>query len=209
MARLVFDFALREAVTTAPIEYTSFKQYHPYFAERGISEKVAEAFDLGFDEFHNSVVLPLFDRKGKCIMLIKRSITEHVYHNTSGASKTDSLYGIHMIYRKLAQLVNTAYVFVVEGPFDVLKMWQAGYPAVGIMQASISEFQVELIRKLPFSKVVIATDNDEAGRHVAFQLAAKLSEHKEIYMLKYPKGCKDAGDMTEKDLRHLQLEPYA
>lgn len=202
-----FDFKIDEK-PKAEVEYSQFKKYHPYFKQRGISEKVADAFDLGFDEYHNSVVLPLFDKSGKCIMLIKRSITEHVYMNTSGASKTASVFGIQMIYKKLPQLVDTKYVFVVEGAFDVLRMWQNGFPAVGILQASISDTQINLIKKLPFQKVVIATDNDEAGRRVAEQLAQKLRQFKDVYLLVYPKGKKDPGEMTDEEFKSMKLVEY-
>ena len=70
-----FDFSFEDEEKPLPnIDYKVFKRYHEYFAKRGISEKVADAFDLGYDEFHDAVVFPLFDRQGNCIMLIKRSI---------------------------------------------------------------------------------------------------------------------------------------
>lgn len=200
------DFVVDKEVSV--VNYKEFKQYHPYFASRGISERVAEAFDLGYDEFHDSVVIPHFDKVGNCIMLIKRSIKEHVYMNTSGSAKTDSVYGIHMIYKKLEKLVDNEYVFVVEGAFDALKLWQHGYPAVGILQASISDNQVNLISQLPFQKIVIATDNDEAGRRVALQLAKKLSKTKEVYFMTYPSGVKDPGEMTPTQLKELEMTQY-
>lgn len=205
---ILFNYEFTVEQPTKTVEYKQYKQYHPYFASRGISEAVAEAFDLGYDDFHDSVVLPHFDKSGHCIMLIKRSITEHVYLNSAGASKTDSVYGIHMVYRKLDKLVNCPYIYIVEGAFDVLRMWQNGYPAVGILQASISDYQLELIRKLPFRKVVVATDNDEAGRRVAYQLAGRLAKHKEVYLMKYPAGRKDPGEMTDKELENLTLVEY-
>ena len=141
-------------------------------------------------------------------MLIKRAIAEHVYMNTSGASKTDSVYGIHMVYQLLDKLIEEPYIYIVEGPFDVLKMWQNGYPAVGIMQASISENQINLINKLPFQKVVIATDNDDAGKAVAKKLADKLGKTKEVYRLVYPLGVKDPGDIKPQDYRKLEVVEF-
>ena len=128
--------------------------------------------------------------------------------NTAGASKTDSVYGIHMIYRKLGQMMDVPYIFIVEGAFDVLRMWQAGFPAVGILQASLSEYQMSLIEKLPFNRVVVATDSDEAGRRVADKLARRLSRCKEVFMLEYPPGVKDAGDMSDEQLQHMRIVPY-
>ena len=138
-------------------------------------------------------------------MLIKRSVDSKMYLNTKGARKTDSLFGIQMIYKKLPQLIEHDYVYIVEGPFDVLKMWQYGKPAVGILQASVSENQVKLIEKLPFQKIVIATDNDEAGRNVGTKLTQKLKRTKEVYRVSYPSGIKDPGDMTPEQIKNLKL----
>lgn len=204
-----FDFDLTLTVPTkAEVPYKQFKRYHEYFAKRGISEAVADAFDLGYDEFHDAVVLPHFDKEGRCIMLIKRSIKEHAYFNTTGASKTASLYGLHMVYRKLGALVDVPYVFVAEGAFDVLRLWQAGYPAVGILQASMSDHQVHLLEKLPFQRIVIATDNDTAGRNIADQLAKRLGKTKEVYRLVYPAGRKDPGEMTDEELENMKVVAY-
>lgn len=207
-ADIVFDMELGLPTPVQEVPYKKFKQYHSYFKSRGVSDKVADAFDLGFDDATNSVVLPLFDKTGKCIMLIKRSLTEHIYINTSGGHKTSSLFGIQVLYKLLPKLVNNEYVFITEGPFDVLKMWQAGFPAVGIMQASISTTQLDLIKKLPFNKIVIATDNDSAGREVAWKLADALHKVKDVYIMTYPNGVKDPGEMTEDQLREVKLVPY-
>lgn len=206
---IVFNYEfIIEKIEKPEVDYRAYETYHPYFKERGIEEKVAKAFHLGYDPLSKSVVLPLFDKQGKSIMLIKRALTEHIYMNTSGAAKTDSLFGIQVIYEKLSLLVNEPYVYIAEGPFDVLKMWQANKPAVGILQAAISETQIQLMKKLPFQKIVIATDNDEAGRKVAYKLAARLAETKEVFFMNYPHGVKDPGEMTDKQLKEAKLTPY-
>lgn len=202
-----YEFSI-EPKKVKEVEYKSFKQYHPYFVKRGISQKVADAFDLGYDEYTKSVTLPLFDKNGKCIMVIRRALDSHTYINTSGSSKTDSLFGINIVYRLLPKLVDKSFLFIVEGPFDVLKMWQNGLPAVGIMQASVSETQMKLIERLPFQKVVIATDNDVAGKDVAKKIAKRLARSKSIFMLKYPHGVKDPGDLTSEQYKRLEVVEY-
>lgn len=206
---IVFDFEFSiEPLKVSEVEYKSFKQYHPYYASRGVSQKIVEAFDLGFDEGTRSITLPLFDKSGKCIMVIRRALDEHVYMNTSGANKTSSLFGIQMVYKLLPKLIDEPYLFIVEGPFDVLKMWQHGYPAVGIMQAAVSQTQIALIERMPFNNIVIATDNDVAGRDVVPKLANALGKTKHIYVMKYPSGVKDPGDMTKEQLKEIQIVEY-
>ena len=194
---------------TSPVfEYKDYIGYHDYFKKRGVDEKIAQAFELGYDPFYNSVVIPVFDKQHKCKMLIRRNIGSKVYKNSAGSDKVSTLYGLHMIYEKLDHLVDYPYVFITEGPFDVLRFWQFGYPAVGILQASISQNHVDLIKKLPFLRVVIATDNDVAGRNVAHKLAKALEKHKEIFLLEFPSYAKDVGELTDEDMESLQLRPW-
>lgn len=206
---IVFDIsAMFTHVEKPEVEYKQFTHhYHPYLATRGIPKHVARAFSLGYDDFTDSITIPLFDKDGKCIMIMKRSVKEHIYMNTSGASKTDSLFGLSMVYDMMSKLVNKPYLFIVEGPFDAIRVWQHGFPAVGIMQAAISEKQLALIRKLPFMKIVIATDNDQAGNAVADKLAEKLKD-KEVYRLIFPKGVKDPGEMTDEQYKTMELRAY-
>lgn len=206
---IVFDITIMFRHEEKPeVEYKQFTDvYHPYLETRGIPRHIAKAFNLGYDDFTDSITIPLFDKDGKCIMLMKRSVTEHAYMNTSGANKTDSLFGLSIVYEKMNKLVNKPYLFIVEGPFDAIRMWQHGLPAVGIMQAAISEKQLNLVRKLPFNKIVIATDNDQAGNAVADKLADKLKD-KEVYRLVFPKGVKDPGEMTDEQYKSMELKRY-
>lgn len=198
------DFTFEyEEVKVHEEEYKCFKQFHPYFAQRGILPEVAEAFDLGYDEFYDSVVLPLFSKDGKCIMLIRRSVKEKEYRNSYGGDKTSTLYGLSMVYRKLPQLVNSPYLFIVEGAFDAIRLWQMGFPAVAIMQAGISETQMDLIKRTPFQKIVIATDADKPGRDIALKLKYKLRKDKQIFYLKYPSNRKDVGEMTDDEIENM------
>jgi len=204
-----FDFELRiDPVKVKEVEYKKYKTYHPYFKSRGLSEKLVDAFDLGYDEATKTVTLPMFDPQGRCIMVTRRALDSHTYINTTGSNKTSSLYGIHMIYRMLNKLIAEPYVFIVEGPFDVMKMWQNGYIAVGIMQAAVSEDQMKLIDRLPFLNIVIATDNDQAGRDVAKKLAKRISKTKQVFMMKYPPGVKDPGEMKPEHYKAMVLEEY-
>src|SRR5205823_14679972 len=53
-------------------------------------------------------------------------------------------------------------VVLVEGFFDCLKVWQAGFPAVALMGCSMSGPQ-ELLLSTMFDAALLLFDGDEAG----------------------------------------------
>lgn len=195
--------AFEDSIPT--FEYKSYVGYHDYYRKRGVSEELAKAFNLGYDPYNETVVIPVFDKQGKCVMLIRRGTKSKVYMNSAGANKVSTLYGLNNVYNMLGHFVDYPYIFITEGAFDVLRLWQFGYPAVGILQATVSESHINLIKKLPFNKVVIATDNDEAGRRVAGQLAKKLGRDKEIFRVYFPAHAKDIGDFTDEEMEGMKL----
>lgn len=70
-------------------------------------------------------------------------------------------------------LCNFKDVIVVEGVFDLLRLWEIGvYNAVATMGCNASKDQVFLLEK--FSNICIAYDNDEAGNKGAKKLIKNL-----------------------------------
>jgi DNA primase len=64
----------------------------------------------------------------------------------------------------------------VEGFFDAINLWQAGYPAVALMGSSMSEAQATTIRA-HWRKVILMLDGDEAGRAGTADILPRLAEH--------------------------------
>lgn len=56
---------------------------------------------------------------------------------------------------------------ITESEIDCMRLWTLGIPAVALGTAHISQQQVELLFKLNVEELVIATDNDAAGRECA------------------------------------------
>ena len=69
--------------------------------------------------------------------------------NSKGFDKKNYLYNLDFSYN---------YVVVVEGQTDVMRLYQHGYNATGIMGADLSNWQAEQLGK--FDKVYLALDND-------------------------------------------------
>lgn len=102
--------------------------------------------------------------------------------NSKGFDKKNYLYNLDFSYN---------YVVVVEGQTDVMRLYQHGYNATGIMGADLSNWQAEQLGK--FDKVYLALDNDTAGRKATEICYHLLKNHTEVllvpYLSKDPEKC--------------------
>lgn len=191
-----------ERIVIPDSQYT--KGYTPYMESRGITKEVAQAFELGYTQ--TSMVIPIKDRHGVTRMHIHRFINPiggRKFHNTSGANKDELLHGRWELL-KYPEMLKREYLFIVESSIDMILLWQMGYPAVATMQAIPTQKQIEQIEKLPYKKLVIATDNDEAGNKGA-QRYKELIKDKDLYRLEFEPHEKDIGDMTKERLERLTI----
>lgn len=87
-------------------------------------------------------------------------------------------------------------VMIVEGYSDLMMAYQNSWDnVVCIFGSSFSKHQASYIKK--YAKcVIIATDNDIAGRKASQQIQNFLSDFP-LYRLPFPYGKKDVGEMTK------------
>jgi DNA primase len=64
-------------------------------------------------------------------------------------------------------------VFLVEGIFDAIKLWQLRVPALAMMGSSLKDGQLKIIDEY-FDKFVLCTDNDKAGFEANKRINNKL-----------------------------------
>lgn len=125
-----------------------------YFEKRGIDLKVVEEFNIraGVDKYAGRLVFPYYEDED-CVGFIARSVYagSPKYLYPDGFRSSDFLYGLHKVKGKE--------VFIVEGVFDVLRLYQDGIEAVALGGKSISKVQFKTIIN-KFEKVVIALDGD-------------------------------------------------
>ena len=148
---------------------------HTYLHHRGINEDSAKYFGIGFfpgkGSMSGRVVIPIHNERGELIAYAGRAIdeTEPKYKLPAGFKKSAALFNLHRL--------GGDQVIIVEGFFDCVKVYQAGYAkVVALMGSSLSARQQELLEH--FRDVVILLDGDEAGREAAKEIAVRLaSEH--------------------------------
>lgn len=135
------------------------------------------------------LIFPMFDNdefKGwVCRTTLKAIEQRRKYLYNEGFSRATTLCGT---YSKKCTLV------ICEGYMDMLKFKQFGLKnVVAILGWKITAEQVAKLKKMGITHVISALDNDECGK----KGTKYLSNFFKVTKFQYPKGIKDAGEMTQ------------
>jgi DNA primase len=156
---------------------------HPYLTqERGLVEATIETFGLGYHAgkgmMHHRVVIPIHNEQGELVAYAGRWPGE--------PPESTSRYTFPPNFKKSLVLFNlhrakehaTEGLIVVEGFFTVFEFWQRRRRnVVALMGSSMSAVQERLIVETvgPKGRVLLALDNDEAGRTGSADALSRLS----------------------------------
>ncbi len=172
-----------------------------YLNLRGLSQKTIDAFDLNYCDtqgncateyqpfvdfrFVNSVLFPIKDLYGTSIAVAARNVDEKMYIHSS-YSKKKHLYGLNVTHKSILQ---EKCVFIVEGNFDLLTLYENGITnAVAMLGSKLSLEQISLLVRFA-DEFIIATDGDIPGRECATKLAQVLDANNIAYKkLNLPSG---------------------
>lgn len=168
----------------------------PYWAKR-VGEVTAAKYRCGTHPWSNEPTYPVLSPSGEVWGVVRRTEGTPKYMYPSNVPIGSTLFGY------VVGLYDT--VVVAEGAGDVMAFSRAGPPertlVVGTYGAGIKAPQAELIRKLKPSKVIMAYDNDDAGRTAArrpYDLGAA-----QIVVAEWPHGVKDPGEAPRDVLRKV------
>ena len=170
-----------------------------YFKTRGIGEDSIQHFKLGYSDSQGMVTVPIHSPDGTPVGLVGRSISEKKFKNSTQLPKNKTMFNIHRAKREGGTII------VTESCFDAIKLYEAGYPnGVATLGGSMSNENIETLNKYA-TKIIIATDNDEAGRKLGQIIVDKL-RNKDVYWasmgygIVYPEGKKDLGDLNNDEI---------
>jgi len=94
---------------------------------------------------------------------------------------------------RLSRLDKGDKVYICEGVFDAMRLTQEGYTAVAIL--GVTDFKADDVEVFKPFKVVLALDNDEAGKEMTQQIAKMfLLNGKAVSIKELPEGIKDITD---------------
>ena len=172
-----------------------YRYIHPYLYKRGLTDEDIYKYDLGYDNnniFGKCIVFPIRNEAGKCVSLGRRTIYNKHYYYPKDFSKGDYLYGY---YEMRKQFPSTNEIYVCESVFNLYTLNRLGFPTVALLGTGTSK-QANILKKLPYRKVVLALDSDEAGEVGCNKLRKKLCYNKIVKRLKVLDEKKDFNDLS-------------
>lgn len=160
---------------------------------RGLNAETLENFKIGYDPERNAITIPVYKR-GELINIRYR----HLDENAKAKYTQEKGCEVWLFNETgIATGQTKGGVLIVEGEFDCMSAWQAGFKNV-ISPASGKDsygIWLELLDTIP--KVYISYDNDKPGKAAALGLAERIGTEKSFEIL-YPEGTKDANEFFTK-----------
>lgn len=169
-----------------------------YLTGRGVCERIQKALQTGRDDKHNAVAFTWHDKDGNIVNIKFRSTKEKYFWYADGQPIKYHVYGLFLV-RKLKKDT----VFIVESEIDALYLWSMGFPAIALGRAGMSNAQRDLILGAGIKTLVIATDNDKAGRRAGLEIIRELNGFMDIHTIDFPDTVKDVNDMKPEVLKPL------
>lgn len=175
-----------------------------YIKKRRIGVKAIRKFKIGYMKglnhpFKNRLVIPVFDENGVLVWYEGRDITDkkktEKWWRSFNSRSNKILFNLNNIH-------DYNYVIIVEGIFDVIRLWSYGYNVVCIFGTEIGADQ--LIKLYRFDTVYMCYDGDMSGRRALGKLKKNANElyGTEFRYLKLPLGC-DPNDISKKMFKKI------
>lgn len=161
--------------------------------QRNLNDKTIDHFKLGYSEEKHSIVIPIF-KNGELINLRYRRIDPEAkpkYLQTPGCEVWVFNEDGFNVAKQRGSLL------IVEGEFDLMSTWQAGFKAVVSPASGKDSYGVWLEQVDNIPKVLLAFDNDKPGRSTAKKFADRVGVDK-CFEVEYADDVKDANEFFQK-----------
>ena len=198
-------------------ELDKYRYIHPYMYKRGLNDDSINLFDIGYDINTDSITFPVRDIHGNCLFVARRSVNSKRFDLPKGIDKP--LYGLYEVRCELNNkaidrlrehgkfggfITGASEIYICEGLFDCLRLWSNNKIAVAGFGCLFSDYQIKQLRQLPTRKLILATDNDDAGMAARRKLKKVLGKDKIITEALIPKDKKDIGDCSDDEIKNLK-----
>lgn len=166
---------------TVPVDYTDYlHKCHnnvsqtDYFTNRGLSQKTIDKFKLGYEPEKNLVTIPYNpDCRGYVDRVLWDGNSKYYKHG-------NELFNIEALYSEGIDKFlfgNDEYVFITEGQIDAISFEEISLSAIGLGGVNEVPKLVKQLKEKPSDKIlVLALDNDKAGRRATGKLIEELAE---------------------------------
>ncbi len=145
-----------------------------YFIKRGLSRETIDRFNLGYDAEKNVVTIPY---NSDCKGYVHRTLWEsdHKYCKFG-----NEIFNIDALYSESIDKLlfgSDDYVFITEGQIDAISFEEIGLSAIGLGGVNETKKLIELLKEKVTGKIlVLALDNDKAGRRATGKFIEELAE---------------------------------
>lgn len=157
---------------------------------------------------HIRIIIPIYDENSNYIGQVGRSwknkINPKYWYQPKGLNKTLFDFNLHRAkYHIYDNDHDTPTLFVCEGCFDVIKLWQMGYRnTVAIFGSEPTERQVRLMASLA-DRIVLCFDDDKAGVKATktfFKIVSEKFPSLKVLVFPIPLHRNDIGDMNSEEI---------
>ncbi|MBN4081222.1 toprim domain-containing protein [Caldithrix abyssi] len=161
---------------------------HPYLKERGIEIETARYFEIGYCNkgiMNRRIAIPIQDENDNLVAYCGRAVDDEnprKYLFPKGFQKNKIIYNLNRLQKK-----NLDELILVEGFFDVFKLYQEGYESAAVMGSSISLYQKQQIDSLD-KRLTVMFDGDEAGRKGIFRAIQYFTGKRSLKVLYLPEN---------------------
>lgn len=193
-------------------ELDKYRYIHPYMYKRKLTDNIIDIFDIGYDKETDCVTFPIRDIKGNVLAIARRSTKGKYFNYPSGFEKP--VYGLYELENTVQALVivnngnvkvenvSKDEVIICESMLDALTCWVYGKYAVALNGLG-TELQFKQLRELSCRKLILATDNDEAGMKARKRIRDNI-KNKIITEYILPEGRKDINELSKEEFGNLQ-----
>ena len=182
---------------------------HAYIAERGLTAATAEEFGLGFCKrgtMAGRIAIPIHNAEGALVGYAGRLPGEPTekrpkYKLPEGFHKLSEVFNLHRARR----VADNSPLIVVEGFFDVMKLWQLGWKrTVSLMGSYLSATHERLLTEAGQSGgIILLFDEDDAGRACRAKALQRLATKAFVKVVPLSREGAQPDHLTEEELRSL------
>jgi DNA primase len=201
---VILPESLLEAFVELPDEQRDYM-----INKRKLEPLTLTAWGIVWDADKQRIVVPIRDEQFQLVGLSRRSYYDWQkpkYMHSKGFRRDFYLYGEHLLTEDSVEAPVKRVGYLVEGFFDVIKLWQYGYDNVmAIMGSHLSKSQEAKCVKW-FDSVVYIPDGDKPGYEAADRIHAQLKKRLRCTVVPMPVGY-DPDDLTPAMAKTLLGEP--
>ncbi|MBI5771954.1 MAG: toprim domain-containing protein [Verrucomicrobia bacterium] len=187
---------------------------HPYLVERGLTPETIQQFGLGFcakGVMAQRIAIPIHNVGGELVGYAGRwpghpPDERPKYRLPDGFKKSVEVFNLARAKQEPPELP----LVIVEGFFDVIKLWQLGVKkCVALMGSSLSAAQEALLAQhlTASSQVIVMFDEDDAGREGRDEVLRRLAARAFVRVVAFDQeGCQPEM-LTPEEAQLLGVRP--